>query len=74
MRLPAEDNGGMESLVVECLRCGSHRHADHPPLRKVNPECPRCGYVGWAAVDDLTERDRRALRARPLERRRLRIA
>src|SRR5436190_14139290 len=48
----------MESLVVECLRCGSHRHAEHPPLRKVNPECPRCGYVGWAAVEDLTERDR----------------
>ena len=67
MRPPAEDNGDMESLVVECLRCGSHRHADHPPLRKVNPECPRCGYVGWAAVGDLTERDRRALQARPLE-------
>jgi hypothetical protein len=40
----------------------------------VNPECARCGYVGWASVEDLTERDRRALRARPLERRRLRLA
>jgi hypothetical protein len=58
----------MESLVVECLRCGSHREAEHAPLRKVNAECPRCGYVGWAPVGDLTERDRRALRARPLER------
>jgi DNA-directed RNA polymerase subunit RPC12/RpoP len=64
----------MESLVVECLRCGSHRQAEHSPSRTANPECPRCGYVGWAPVDDLTERDRRALRARPLERRRLRIA
>lgn len=64
----------MESLVVECLRCGSHREAGASPLRNANPECPRCGYVGWAPVSDLTERDRRALRARPVERRRLRIA
>ena len=83
------DNSDMESLVVECLRCGSHREAEPSPLRKANPECPRCGYVGWAPVEDLTERDvqrsnpaahrrrereRRALRLRPLERRRLRIA
>jgi hypothetical protein len=73
-RPPAEDNGRMEPLVVECLRCGSHRQTEHSPLRKVDPECPRCGYVGWAPVEDLTERERRALRGRPLERRRLRIA
>jgi Zn ribbon nucleic-acid-binding protein len=64
----------MESLVVECLRCGSHRQTEPAPLRKAHSECSRCGYVGWAAVGDLTERDRHALRARPLERRRLRIA
>jgi ribosomal protein S27AE len=64
----------MESLVVECLRCGSHREIDASPLRKHNPECPRCGYVGWAPVGDLSERERRALHARPLERRRLRLA
>jgi Zn ribbon nucleic-acid-binding protein len=68
------DNSDMESLVVECLRCGSHRQADGYPLRKANPECPRCGYVGWAPAGDLTERERRVLQARPLERRRLRIA
>jgi Zn ribbon nucleic-acid-binding protein len=70
------DNPGMESLVVECLRCGSHRQSEPAPLRQAvpNPECPRCGYVGWAPVGDLTERERRALHARPLERRRLRIA
>jgi hypothetical protein len=36
-------------------------------------ECPRCGYVGWAHVEDLTELARRLIRERPLERRRLRI-
>ena len=64
----------MESLVLECLRCGSHRQADPSPLRKADSECRRCGYVGWAAVDDLSEHERRALRRRPLERRRLRLA
>ena len=67
----------MESLVVECLRCGSSREAETQPspLRQVaSPECPRCGYVGWAPVNALSERERRALRERPLERRRLRLA
>ena len=64
----------MESLVVECLRCGSHRELEPSPLRTPTPECLRCGYVGWARVGDLSDRERRALHARPLERRRLRIA
>jgi hypothetical protein len=64
----------MESLVVECLRCGSHREGDRSPLRKAHQECQRCGYVGWAPVGDLSERERRFLRERPLERRRLRLA
>jgi hypothetical protein len=34
-------------------------------------ECPRCGYVGWAESSELSELERRALRDRPLERRRL---
>jgi DNA-directed RNA polymerase subunit RPC12/RpoP len=64
----------MESLVVECLRCGSHRELIPNPLRQANVDCPRCGYVGWAPVEALTEQERRALQARPLERRRLRLA
>jgi len=64
----------MESLVVECLRCGSHREITQGPLRQANEQCPRCAYVGWAQVGDLTERERRVLRSRPLERRRLRLA
>jgi len=65
----------MESLKVECLRCGTTRQqapislAGHTEL-----ECPRCGYLGWAPVQALTENDRRAFRRRPPERRRLRIA
>jgi hypothetical protein len=64
----------MESLVVECLCCGSHRKLSSSPLRLANPDCPRCGYVGWAPVDALSEHERRVMRARPLERRRLRVA
>jgi hypothetical protein len=54
-------------LTVECLRCGTHRTAP----RKDAGECPRCAYVGWAAPSELTEPARRALRERPVERRRL---
>jgi hypothetical protein len=64
----------MESLVVECLRCGSHRKLGRNPLRQANPDCPRCGYVGWAPVEALSDAERRAMQARPLERRRLRVA
>jgi ribosomal protein L37E len=52
---------------IECLRCGKRR-AD---VRK-DPDCPRCGYLGWARVTDLDERTRRILRERPPEQRRLR--
>jgi phage FluMu protein Com len=61
----------MASLRVECLRCGeirvlhpeSHHHVDAG-------ECPRCKYVGWAPSAEMSEVTRRALRERPLERRR----
>jgi hypothetical protein len=56
-------------MLVECLRCGTIRET-----ARDGSECPRCRYVGWAPVEALTERERRALRDRPLERRRLRVA
>ena len=62
------DPGGMPTLV-ECLRCGNTR-----ATTRADSECPSCRYVGWAPVEALTERERRALRDRPLERRRLRVA
>jgi hypothetical protein len=61
----------VETLTVECLRCGTPRTATARAPRKDAGECPRCGYVGWAAATDLSESARRALRERPVERRRL---
>jgi len=53
--------------MVECLNCGKRRE-------KPETECPRCAYVGWAPVEDLTERLRRRLRERSLTDRRMREA
>jgi hypothetical protein len=62
----------METLMVECLRCGDVRQVSSPAGEHVHAgECERCEYVGWASVADLTERLRRMLRERPPERRRL---
>ena len=61
----------MEKLTVECLSCGKLRAAEPATPRNDAGECPRCGYVGWAASADLDEPIRRALRDRPVERRRL---
>jgi hypothetical protein len=63
----------MRKLQVECLRCGGTREVLNLRERRVDPgECPRCRYVGWALSVELTERVRRTLRERPLERRRRR--
>jgi hypothetical protein len=61
------------AVQVECLNCGETRPAGYPDGRRIHLGdcCPRCGYVGWAPTDELTETARRALRDRPLVRRRL---
>jgi Zn ribbon nucleic-acid-binding protein len=69
-----DEDEPMETLVVECLRCGSHRKLAPNPLRQANPDCLQCGYVGWAPVNALSEDERRVMRGRPPERRRLRLA
>jgi DNA-directed RNA polymerase subunit RPC12/RpoP len=57
---------------VECLRCGELRLVGGRLDRTgAHGECPRCGYVGWASPSKLTETERRLLRLRPPERRRL---
>jgi hypothetical protein len=53
--------------MVECLNCGERR-------RTPEHECPRCSYVGWAFVADLSEAMRRRLRERILTDRRIRAA
>jgi len=50
---------------VECLRCGKERDYS-------DDECPRCGYLGWAASSELDEPLRGLLRERPPEARKLR--
>jgi hypothetical protein len=46
----------MESLVVECLHCGTSRVARRDRFRHFeSPECPECGYLGWAPVLELAE-------------------
>jgi hypothetical protein len=60
----------MESLTVECLRCGQSRPFTPRPRRREEADaCPRCEYVGWAFTADLSERTRRLFRDLPLERR-----
>jgi hypothetical protein len=65
----------MEIVTVECLGCGDTRRviaSGHVHLEA--GECHRCGYVGWARTAELNEPTRRALRDRPLVRRRVRAA
>jgi hypothetical protein len=65
----------MPSLRAECLRCGEVRVLRLGTRQRLDAgECPRCTYVGWATCEDVTEVTRKALRERPLERRRLRMA
>lgn len=58
----------MERRTVECLNCGKTRR-----VADATGECVRCGYVGWADTESLTETLRRALRERPPQRRKLHV-
>ena len=61
----------MASRTVECLNCGATRLISALPSRPGSVhECDRCGYVGWADTESLTEALRRALRERTVDRRR----
>jgi hypothetical protein len=62
----------METLTVECLRCGDTRQVPARVGEHLDAgACDRCEYVGWALVAELSEKLRRVLRERPPERRRL---
>jgi len=61
----------MRMKLVECLNCGAVRRAAVSPSRPGTAhECARCGYVGWAETERLTEALRRALREHALDQRR----
>jgi hypothetical protein len=65
----------MAQRLVECLNCGAPRKISALPSRPgLLHECARCGYVGWAETDSLTETLRRALRDRTLDQRRRVVA
>jgi len=50
----------VESLVVECLRCGTARVARRDVFKNLDtPECQHCGYLGWAPRLEVAEGDRR---------------
>jgi len=62
----------MDSLVVECLRCGTSRVAERDRFKHLeSPECPECGYLGWAPVLELTEAERDRADEQPRTERRL---
>ncbi len=55
----------MESLVVECLRCGTSRVARRDVFKHLEtPECQRCGYLGWAPLLEVAGGDDRRRRPR----------
>jgi ribosomal protein S27AE len=62
----------MASKLVECLNCGAARRVAIQASRPAQQdECGRCGYVGWAESETLTETLRRALRDHTVEQRRV---
>ena len=52
-----------EPFEVECLACGCHRRAKGQRPAEVG-ECPQCGYVGWAPLEALDDRERSVLQWR----------
>ena len=61
----------MEKIRIECLGCGEARAvpAAAPGQQLFPGECHRCGYVGWAPSEALSEPTRRLLRERAVDRR-----
>ena len=61
------ENTSVESLIVECHRCGRPRAFTPGPRRHEEAgSCPRCQYVGWAYSTELNEKKRRLFHELPL--------
>ena len=62
----------METFVVQCLRCGTSRATQRDVFKHLDaPECPECGYLGWAPALELADADLRPRKPRIARRRRL---
>ena len=65
----------MASKPIECLNCGATRRVFVDRMHAMQrDECSRCGYVGWAETESLTEALRRALRDTTVDKRRHLVA
>jgi hypothetical protein len=50
--------------TVECLSCGEAREVEMRTRGGDAGECPRCGYLGWADRESLTDALRRGIQER----------
>jgi hypothetical protein len=65
----------VESIVVECLQCGTTRVARRDDFKHhfESPDCPECGYLGWMPAPELMKPKRARRRSRPRAERRLHL-
>jgi ribosomal protein L44E len=62
----------VDPLVVECLQCGTSRVAHRDRFKHFeSPECPDCGYLGWAPVLEVKKDEGRMPRKQRRDERRL---
>ncbi len=62
----------MENVAVECLQCGTTRVAQRDRFNHFEtPECPECGYLGWAPVLEVKKTEPRTSREQARAQRRL---
>jgi uncharacterized paraquat-inducible protein A len=54
----------VEERTIECLSCGATRELDAGTHPGDAGECPRCGYLGWADRESLTDTLRRMIHER----------
>jgi ribosomal protein L44E len=62
----------VDPIAVECLQCGTTRVAQRDRFKHFeSPECPECGYLGWAPVLEVKKNERRAAPGRAQAERRI---
>ena len=62
----------MDHVAVECLQCGKTRVAQRDRFNHFEtPECPECGYLGWAPVLEVKKAEPQAQREQARAQRRL---